>query len=278
VPVTKPAPKGRRPAAKKPAAKKLATKKPLAKKPAAKKPAARKPAARKPAARKPAARPAAARPNPSPTPRPSPNPRPNPSPPGRPPLRPAPAAPPPPVRLPPPFPPGELLAERDVARLLRHGESFGPHRLDVLLHPEPVAIPSGRIALIDPAALERPLRLARQVAPGRYRIGTSTAIRPDGSRALAAVCLHVGCPPIARWVVAHLDGKRPPRQEADAALPLDGGRAVLTDGDTPGPGFELAAPSPPTAYWALDPAGFPVCLLVDLGAFRASEWKVPKRR
>jgi hypothetical protein len=110
----------------------------------------------------------------------------------------------------PPSPPGELAPERDVGRLLRHGEQFGPHKIEIRHLPLPVVVTSGRIAVADPLTPSSGRVLARQVAHGRFRVMISVALI-DGEQRIAAAVMHVGRPPIARWVIAHHEGGKPPR-------------------------------------------------------------------
>ncbi|MEZ4367473.1 MAG: DUF4241 domain-containing protein [Kofleriaceae bacterium] len=322
--------------AKKPAAKKPSVKKPAAKKPAAKPAAAKRPAAVKQAtgrgaptvlARKPSADRLAQKAQPAapiylpPVLRAPPPTRPVPTRavvtrPLPPPVR---TAPPPPVRVLPPAPTKELDAERPVARLLQHGEVMGKHRLETRHLPTPLALPTGRVALGD--ALSPDLRvLERRLPPGRYRLMVSVA--GDGAeQRLAAIVMYCGRPPIARWVHAHLEGKRPPKAAADAptfaastfglcdASAIDRVKPTLRDATAPGrvaldaalapigvgwahawhvfddaTGLALAAfasskgPRTHAAYWGLDPAGQPVCLVIDAGLLAAGDWKQARAR
>lgn len=143
-----------------------------------------------------------------------------------PPMQTAPAVP---VRVVPPAPPGELGAVRDVGRLLRHGEAFGAHKIEIRHLPNPVVVTSGRIAVADPLTPASGRVLARQVPPGRFRVMVSVAT-VDGEQRIAAAVMHVGRPPIARWVIAHYEGNKPPKS-ADQ-LPtfgVDAGTAGFMD-------------------------------------------------
>src|SRR5262245_36446001 len=58
--------------------------------------------------------------------------------------------------LPPPPPPkpeprDELAAPRDVQRLIRYGERFGPHRIDVRWLPLQLPVTGHALAVFDPA-------------------------------------------------------------------------------------------------------------------------------
>jgi len=110
--------------------------------------------------------------------------------------------------------------------------------------------------------------------------------------------IHVGRPPIARWTIAHPSGGKRPKTPEQAprhtiasgwiaiadpgggipptiavasASALDAVDVPLTDGR-----HVLAVPCKPgeyLAYWAIDPTDKPVCLVVDLGAFTAKDWR-----
>ena len=132
------------------------------------------------------------------------------APPSVPPPPPTPPAPVIPVRVVPPAPAGEMGAVREVGRLLRHGEIFGNHRIEIRHLPWAVVSTTGRLAVADPLAPAGGRVLARQVTPGKYRVMLSVAHIGAEQRVAAAV-MHVGRPPIARWVVAHFESQKPPR-------------------------------------------------------------------
>jgi len=210
---------------------------------------------------------------------------------------PAPSLPPPP---PPPAPPvirDELAADRDVARLLRYGEKFGARKIDIRWLPMQLPVASGALAIGDPAAGKSWRTLERPVPPGSFRAMLSVA-RDGDAQQLAALVIHVGRPPIARWTIAHPTGAKrvktadqAPRfavtsgwlaiADAGASLPatiavapagaLDAVDVPLTDGR-----HVLAVPCKPgeyLAYWGIDPSDKPVCVVVDLGAFTAKDWR-----
>jgi hypothetical protein len=205
-----------------------------------------------------------------------------------------------PVRVVPDGPTGELAPARDVSRLLRHGEQFGAHRIEIRHLPTPVVVTSGRIAVADPRAPKGGKVLARKVAAGRFRVMLGVA-RVDGEERVAAAVMHVGRPPIARWVIAHFEGGKPPKSAEEPpvfdvggdtaafmdALVLDELRA-LDDPSTfaPDPAAErnLVAfasgwgDGAYASYWALDAAGHPVCLVTDFDLFTKAEWKVAKKK
>lgn len=135
-----------------------------------------------------------------------------------------------PVRVVPPAPPGEIGALRDVGRLLRHGELFGENKIETRHLPTPVVITSGRIAVADPLTPSAGRVLARQVPPGRYRVMLSVA-HVDTEQRIAAAVMHTGRPPIARWVVAHFEGQKPPRSADQLpTIGVDAGTAAFMDG------------------------------------------------
>ena len=125
------------------------------------------------------------------------------------------------------------------------------------------------------------------------------SVARDGDlQQLAALVIHVGRPPIARWTIAHLAGQRLPKtaEQAPRHAVTTGWLAIVDAGDgTPG---TIAVPAssgvdpidiPLTdgrhvlavpckngeyiAYWAIDPTDKPVCLVIDLGAFTQKDWR-----
>jgi hypothetical protein len=210
-----------------------------------------------------------------------------------------PAPPAPPV---PPPPRDELAAPRDVGRLLRYGERFGAWRIDTrLLQHLQLPVASGALAILDPGApkswrvLDRPLG----AASGQFRVMLSVARTDDNKERLAALVIHVGRPPIAKWTVAHYRGQKKPRS-ADQ-LPrcsVTTGWIALIDAEGQPPGViampqtaagltpieaplvdgrrALAVPCEPgdyAAYWAVDAVDKPICLVVDFDVFTQKEWK-----
>ena len=204
--------------------------------------------------------------------------------------------------LPPPPPPppahrAELVAPRDIGRLLRYGEPFGPHKIDVRMLPIQLPSASGALAVVDPAAPKSWRAFDRPVAPGAFRVMLSVARSGDKER-LAAIVIHVGRPPIERWTVAHYKGQKPPKS-ADQLPRIEttSGWIVLVDAGagSPGPiavpassGIQpvevpladgrraLALPAGTgefAAYWAVDATDKPVCLVVDFEVFSQKDWK-----
>lgn len=201
-------------------------------------------------------------------------------------------------------------AARDVARLLRYGERFGTDKIDVRMLPLQLHSRSGSLAVCDPAVPGTWHVFDRPIGSGAFRVMLSIA-RPDdrtdgtggpGNGAaperLAAVVIHVGRPPIARWTVAHF--RSVARPTAADALPrtaaTTGWLALLDAGDGP-PGVIALPPAtgvtpievPLTdgrralalpggigefaAYWAVDAADKPICIVIDFDVFTPRAWK-----
>jgi hypothetical protein len=203
--------------------------------------------------------------------------------------------------IPPPAPPApprdEMVAPKDIARLLRYGERFGPHKIDIRMLPLQLPISSGAFAVLDPAVTKSWRIFDRPVGAGQFRVMLSVA-QKEGREQLAAVVIHIGRPPIAKWTVAHYRGKSKPRSPDQLPrVPITSGYLALIDAADESPG-ELAVPPaagiapvevPLTdgrralalpcdegeyaAYWALDAADKPICLVVDFDAFTQKDWK-----
>jgi hypothetical protein len=211
-----------------------------------------------------------------------------------------PAAPPAPP--PPPPPRDELAASRDVGRLLRYGERFGAWKIDTrLLQHMQLPVMSGALAVFDPGApkswrvLDRPLG----IAAGQFRVMLSVAHHDDGRERLAALVIHVGRPPIAKWTVAHYKGQKKPKSADQLPrCPVTTGWLALLDAGDTAPGVvatpaaaaaltpvevpltdgrrALAVPcenGEHVAYWAVDAADKPIALVVDFDVFTQKEWK-----
>lgn len=208
--------------------------------------------------------------------------------------------------LPPPPPPvapprDELPAPRDVARLLRYGEKLGARKIDIRMLTVQLPVASTAIAIADPAAPKTWRAFDRPVAPGVFRVMLSLA-RDDKGERLAAVVIHVGRPPIARWTVAHYKGQKPPKTADQLPrLAVTSGWLVLVDAGEGAPARDAmpampaaAAPNLPVeltladgrralavpcgageyaAYWAVDAADKPIALVVDFDVFTQKEWK-----
>jgi hypothetical protein len=203
-----------------------------------------------------------------------------------------------------PSPHDELAAPRDIPRLTRYGERFGPHKIDTRILPQQLPIGSPALALFDPTAPESWRVLARPVATGgNSRVMLSIARGPDERERAAALLVYVGHSQIARWTVAnHRD--HGPARSADQ-LPrcpvTSGWLAVVDAGPDGAPPEALEVPAPAAqagttpvdlllpdgrraiavpcgkgelaAYWAVDAADKAVCLVIDFDAFTQKEWK-----
>ncbi|CAN5532044.1 hypothetical protein BH11MYX1_BH11MYX1_13760 [soil metagenome] len=217
----------------------------------------------------------------------------------------------PPVVLPPAPPPqrDELAAPRDIGRLIRYGERFGPNKIDVRMWnapnttvPAQLPLSSGSLAILDPADKKSWRLFDRPAGTGQFRIMLST-MKPHGvmdqsKDRLAAIVIHTGRPPIARWTVAHWSGQKKPRSAAELpSLTSTQGWLALVDGAGGWPGLlalpasagtqpvevaltdgrrALAIPtgrSEVTAYWAVDAADKPICLVLDCDAITQKDWK-----
>ena len=201
------------------------------------------------------------------------------------------------VALPPP-PHDEMIAPRDIARLLRYGERFGARRIDVRMLPLQLPVSSGHLAIVDPGAPKSWRVFDRPIGGGAFRVMLSLARDDAGGERLAAVVIHVGRPPITRWTVAHYTGQKKPKS-ADALprCPITSGWLALIDAGEGSPGAIAVPPAqglqpidvPLTdgrralalpcgngdfaAYWAIDAADKPICLVVDFEVFSLKEWK-----
>ena len=207
-----------------------------------------------------------------------------------------------PLPPPPPAPPPqreELAAPRDIGRLLHYGERFGNKKIDVRMLPMQLPVPSGVIAICDAGVPKTWKLLDRPTGSGAFGVMLSIAKQDGAPDALAAIVIHVGRPPIVRWSVAHLKGQKPPKS-ADALprWPVTTGWIALADAGSGSPGV-LAVPAAPqgvmpilvqltdgrralavpcgngefVAYWGVDAADKPVCLVIDFEAFTQKDWK-----
>jgi len=214
--------------------------------------------------------------------------------------------------LPPPPPPppptrDELAADRDVGRLLRYGEKFGAKKIDVRMLPLALPVGSNALAVCDPGNPKSWKVLDRPSGSGAFRVMLSVVREPPPPRSkdpnpverLAAVVIHVGRPPIERWTVAHAVGqKRPKSIDKIPRWPVTTGWLALVDAGSGSPGV-IAVPETPVgvtpvevpltdgrralafpcgdgefaAYWAIDAADKPVCLVVDFDVFTQKDWK-----
>ena len=212
-----------------------------------------------------------------------------------------------PVVMPPVPPPqrDELEATRDVGRLIRYGERFGPDKIDVRLWNAPLPITSGSLAIFDPADKKSWRLFERPTGTGQFRIMLSTVKPHDATDQqrdrLAAIVIHTGRPPIARWTVATWKGqKKPSSAETLPSLTSSAGWIALIDGAGGWPGLlalpaaagtqpvevvlgdgrrALAIPtgsSGVTAYWAVDATDKPICLVIDCDAITQRDWRAKR--
>jgi hypothetical protein len=206
-----------------------------------------------------------------------------------------------------------MIATRDIARLLRYGERFGAHKIDVRMLPLQLHARSGSLAVFDPGEPGTWHVFDRPIGSGAFRVMLSVA-RPDDStdsnlgsspstagasrERLAAVVIHVGRPPIAKWTVAHFRGRgKPTSIDALPRTATATGWLALLDASDGTPGV-LALPAatgvtpievPLTdgrralalpcdrgefaAYWAVDADDKPICIVIDFDVFTQKAWK-----
>ena len=211
----------------------------------------------------------------------------------------APPPPPPPVR-------DELEAPRDIGRLIRYGERFGANRIDVRMWnaptttvPAQLPIASGAIAMFDPADKKSWRVFDRPAGAGQFRIMLSMLKTPNKDAAkdkVAAIVIHTGRPPIARWTVAHWKGQKKPKSGDELPRIASTGWIALMDATGGSPGV-LAVPLTSTqpievaltdgrralaipsgkgefaAYWAVDAQDKPICFVIDFDAISQKDWK-----
>lgn len=198
----------------------------------------------------------------------------------------------------------EMPAARDIGRLLHYSERLGTDTIDIRMLPLQLHVGSGSLAVFDPASPDTWHVLDRPIGRGTFRVMLSIA-RPDATAGdterrerLAAVVLHAGRPPIARWTVAHFRGQATPR--SPDALPrtsTTSGWIALLDAGEGSPGVLALPPATGlspievplsdgrraialpcsrgefTAYWAVDADDRPICVVLDLDAFPHKAWK-----
>jgi hypothetical protein len=207
------------------------------------------------------------------------------------------------IPLPPPPPPppadrDEMLAGRDIARLLRYGERFGEKTIDIRMIPDPtLPIAGNAIGLYDPTNAKSYRVLDRPAGNGNFRVMLSVAKQPDKPERLAALIVHVGRPPIAKWTVAHFaKDKKPKSADALPRVPSRSGFFAVIDGAKsasaitlePNTGVQpkryalpdgraaLVVPCPEgefAAYWAVDATDKPICLVIDFDVLTQKDWK-----
>jgi hypothetical protein len=181
--------------------------------------------------------------------------------------------------------------------LLRYGEKFGAKKIDVRMLPLALPVASGMLGICDPGTPKSFKVLDRPVGVGAFRVMLS--VSRDGVKdELAAVTIHVGRPPIAKWTVAHVRGQKTPKStDQIPRWPVTTGWLALVDAGTGAPGTVAVPPSVGVdpvdlaltdgrhvlampcgngdfaAYWAVDPTDKPVCLVIDFDVFTQKEWK-----
>src|SRR5688572_32472880 len=77
--------------------------------------------------------------------------------------------------------------------------------------PQQLTVASSAFALCDPGVPKTWRMLDRRVTAGRFRVMLSIARTEGAPERLAALVIHVGQPPNAKWTVAHAAGHKPPR-------------------------------------------------------------------
>jgi hypothetical protein len=216
----------------------------------------------------------------------------------------APSIPLPPPPPPPPAHRDELVAPRDIGRLLRYGEKFGAKKIDIRMLQLQLPVSSSTLAICDPSAPKTWKVFDRPVSPGVFRVMLSVAKDGDpmpgrpANEELAAVVVHVGRPPIAKWTVAHFKGQKKPKSPDELPRITSAGWIALLDAGDGSPGA-IGVPEKPTgttpvevpltdgrralalpcgdgdyaAYWAVDAADKPICLVVDFDVFTQKDWK-----
>ncbi len=138
----------------------------------------------------------------------------------------------------------------------------------------------------------------RPSGSGQFRIMLSIAITEGRPERLAAIVIHTGHPPIAKWSVAHYTGHKPPKSPDDLPrCPVTSGWIALVDAAAGSPGVLALPPSagiepvevPLTdgrralalpcangdyaAYWAVDANDKPICIVIDFDVFTQKDWK-----
>ena len=192
-----------------------------------------------------------------------------------------------------------MPSPRDVARLTRYGERFADKKIDVRWLPLQLPVNSGALAIFDPGAPKSWRVLDRPSGNGQFRAMLSIARTEDNKERLAAIVIHTGRPPIAKWTVAHYKGgKKPKSPDALPRVPVTTGWLAIVDAGKDAPG-KLAVPETATgvqpievpltdgrralalpcgsgefaAYWAVDATDKPICVVIDFDVFSQKDWK-----
>jgi hypothetical protein len=163
----------------------------------------------------------------------------------------------------------------------------------------PIHLPvaSGALAVCDPAQPKSWRVFDRPTGNGQFGVMLSIARDPAGAERLAAIVIHVGRPPIARWTVAHFQGQKKPRSPEQLPRIATGGLVALVDAGQGSPGSIAATATSPiqaievpltdgrkalvapsgegefAAYWAVDAADKPIALVIDFDVFTKKDWK-----
>ena len=165
--------------------------------------------------------------------------------------------------------------------------------------PAQLPIASGAIAMFDPADKKSWKVFDRPAGAGQFRIMLSVlkAANNDPTKdKIAAIVLHTGRPPIARWTVAHWKGQNKPKSANDLPRIASTGWIALMDANGGSPGV-LAVPATATqpievplsdgrralaipsgkgeyaAYWAIDAQDKPICLVIDFDSISQKDWR-----
>jgi len=193
----------------------------------------------------------------------------------------------------------EMIAVRDIGRLLRYGEQFGAHKIDVRMLPLQLAVGSGALACSTPPCEELPrLRSSRRCGPVP-RDAERRAQRGQGApRRDRDPCRS---PTDREVTVAHYRGRRSEVRGSAPARPRD---LRLARAARPAMAHPVRSRAAPTGVTPLEvsltdgrralalrvaPASSPrtggrcerqaVCLVVDFDVFTQKDWKsrLPER-
>ncbi len=163
--------------------------------------------------------------------------------------------------------------------------------------PLQLPVTSGALAIFDPAAPKTWRVFDRPSGSGQFRVMLSVAKDEKNAERLAAIVIHVGRPPIARWTVAHYAGQKKPKSADALPRATSTGWLALVDAGT-GPAAAMTLPPPSgvqpiehplpdgrralalpcgegeyAAYWAVDASDKPICLVVDFDVLTQKDWK-----